>query len=184
MPDGYPLWFRTCTERCPAPRQLETEVWKDGIGNIDEEHNGLGTFKSEYSFPYTKHVDAKHAIQRWFVEETRLGIPVDFTNEGIRGLCHDRATYFPAQCGQGATWNKELIARIGEVEAKEAVALGYTNIYSPILDIAQDPRWGRCVETYGEDPYLVGELGKQMITSLQNITWWLLQSILQFIAFR
>ena len=144
------------------------EVWKDGIGNIDEEHNGLGTFKSEYSFPYTKHVDAKHAIQRWFVEETRLGIPVDFTNEGIRGLCHDRATYFPAQCGQGATWNKELIARIGEVEAKEAVALGYTNIYSPILDIAQDPRWGRCVETYGEDPYLVGELGKQMITSLQK----------------
>lgn len=146
----------------------KTEVWKDGIGNIDEEHNRLGTFKSEYSFPYTKHVDAKHAIQRWFVEETRLGIPVDFTNEGIRGLCHDRATYFPAQCGQGATWNKELIARIGEVEAKEAVALGYTNIYSPILDIAQDPRWGRCVETYGEDPYLVGELGKQMITSLQK----------------
>lgn len=146
----------------------KTEVWKDGIGNIDEEHNGLGTFKSEYSFPYTKHVDAKHAIQRWFVEETRLGIPVDFTNEGIRGLCHDRATYFPAQCGQGATWNKELIARIGEVEAKEAVALGYTNIYSPILDIAQDPRWGRCVETYGKDPYLVGELGKQMITSLQK----------------
>ena len=146
----------------------KTEVWKDGIGNIDEEHNGLGTFKSEYSFPYAKHVDTKHTIQRWFVEETRLGIPVDFTNEGIRGLCHDRATYFPAQCGQGATWNKKLIARIGEVEAKEAVALGYTNIYSPILDIAQDPRWGRCVETYGEDPYLVGELGKQMITSLQK----------------
>lgn len=146
----------------------KTEVWKDGIGNIDEEHNGLGVFKSEYSFPYAKHVNAKHTIQRWFVEKTRLGIPVDFTNEGIRGLCHDRATYFPAQCGQGATWNKKLIARIGEVEAKEAVALGYTNIYSPILDIAQDPRWGRCVETYGEDPYLVGELGKQMITSLQK----------------
>ena len=146
----------------------KTEVWKDGIGNIDEEHNGLGSFKSEYSFPYTRHVEAKHAIQRWFVEETRLGIPVDFTNEGIRGLCHDRATYFPAQCGQGATWNKELIARIGEVEAREAVALGYTNIYSPILDIAQDPRWGRCVETYGEDPYLVGQLGKQMINSLQK----------------
>ena len=146
----------------------KTEVWKDGIGNIDEEHNGLGAFKSEYSFPYAKHVDAKHTIQRWFVEKTRLGIPVDFTNEGIRGLCHDRATYFPAQCGQGATWNKKLIARIGEVEAKEAVALGYTNIYSPILDIAQDPRWGRCVETYGEAPYLVGELGKQMITSLQK----------------
>lgn len=146
----------------------KTEIWKDGIGNIDEEHNGLGSFRSQYSFPYSKSVDARQAVQRFFVEQTRLGIPVDFTNEGIRGLCHDRATYFPAQCGQGATWNKELIARIGEVEAKEAVALGYTNIYSPILDIAQDPRWGRVVETYGEDPYLVGQLGKQMILSLQK----------------
>lgn len=144
------------------------EVWKDGIGNIDEEHNGLGKFGSQYSFPYSKHIDTKHTVQRWFVEQTRLGIPVDFTNEGIRGLCHDRATYFPAQCGQGSTWNKELIARIGEVEAREAVALGYTNIYAPILDIAQDPRWGRCVESYGEDPYLVGQLGKQMILSLQK----------------
>lgn len=146
----------------------KSEIWKDGIGNIDEEHNGLGKFGSEYAFPYTKHVKAKHDIQRWFVEETRLGIPVDFTNEGIRGVCHEKATFFPAQCGQGSTWNKELIARIGEVEAMEAAALGYTNIYSPILDVAQDPRWGRAVECYGEDPYLVGQLGKQMIQSLQK----------------
>ncbi len=144
------------------------ELWKDGIGNIDEQHNGLGTFGSLYSFPYAKHVDAKHAVQRWFVEETRLGIPVDFTNEGIRGLCHDRATFFPSQSGQGATWNKELISRIGEIEAIEADLLGYTNIYSPILDICQDPRWGRAVECYGEDPYLVGQLGKRMIESLQK----------------
>ncbi|MBQ7297529.1 MAG: glycoside hydrolase family 3 C-terminal domain-containing protein, partial [Alistipes sp.] len=125
-------------------------------------------FGAAYAFPYRTHVDAKHTIQRWFVEQTRLGIPVDFTNEGIRGLCHEQATYFPAQCGQGATWNRRLIARIGEVEAREAVALGYTNIYSPILDIAQDPRWGRCVECYGEDPYLVGTLGKEMIGALQR----------------
>ncbi len=102
------------------------------------------------------------------MEETRLGIPVDFTNEGIRGLNHDRATMFPAQCGQGATWDRELIAEIARVTAEEALALGYTNIYSPILDIAQDPRWGRAVETYGEDPYLVGELGKEMIQGLQK----------------
>lgn len=146
----------------------KSEIWKDGIGNIDEQHNGLGSFRSEYSFPYSKSVESRQAVQRFFVEQTRLGIPVDFTNEGIRGLCHDRATYFPAQSGQGATWNKELVARIGEVEAREAVALGYTNIYSPILDIAQDPRWGRVVECYGEDPYLVGHLGKQLILSLQR----------------
>ena len=158
---------RVLKDPLPTPG-WKNEIWKDGIGNIDEQHNGLGSFKSQYSFPYGKSVGYRQDVQRWFVEETRLGIPVDFTNEGIRGLCHDRATYFPAQCGQGATWNKDLITRIGEVEAKEAVALGYTNIYSPILDIAQDPRWGRVVECYGEDPYLVGQLGKRMVIALQK----------------
>ncbi|MFV0330771.1 MAG: glycoside hydrolase family 3 N-terminal domain-containing protein [Dysgonomonas sp.] len=146
----------------------KNEIWKDGIGNIDEEHNGLGSFKSEYAFPFSKHVNTINTIQRWFVEETRLGIPVDFTNEGIRGLCHYQATLFPAQSGQGATWNKDLISKIAEITAIEAKALGYTNIYSPILDIAQDPRWGRVVECYGEDPYLVGQMGKRMITGLQK----------------
>lgn len=158
---------RVLKDPLPTPN-WKNELWKDGLGNIDEQHNGLGTFGSEYSFPYSKSVEARQAIQRWFVEETRLGIPLDYTNEGIRGLCHDRATMFPAQCGQGATWNKNLIAKIAEVEAKEAIALGYTNIYSPILDIAQDPRWGRVVECYGEDPYLVAQLGKQMINGLQE----------------
>ncbi|MBQ6659601.1 MAG: glycoside hydrolase family 3 C-terminal domain-containing protein [Prevotella sp.] len=143
-------------------------VWKDGIANIDEQANGIGPLKSELSFPYVNSVRNRQTIQRWFVEETRLGIPVDFTNEGIRGLNHDRATLFPAQCGQGATWDKQLISAIAKVEAAEAKALGYTNIYSPILDIAQDPRWGRVVESYGEDPYLVGEMGKRMIIGLQQ----------------
>ena len=146
----------------------KTEIWKDGIGNIDEEHNGLGSFGSEYANPFSRHVETLNTIQRWFVEETRLGIPVDFTNEGIRGLNHSQATLFPAQSGQGATWDKELIGRIADVTAVEAKALGYTNIYSPILDIARDPRWGRVVECYGEDPYLVGQLGKQMVTGLQK----------------
>lgn len=144
------------------------EIWKDGIANIDEQANGLGTFASKLSFPYSVSVRNRHEIQKWFVEETRLGIPVDFTNEGIRGLCHDRATMFPAQCGQGSTWNRKLIREIARVTAEEANALGYTNIYSPILDVARDPRWGRVVECYGEDPYLVGELGKQMIYGLQE----------------
>lgn len=148
--------------------QWKNEIWKDGIANIDEQANGLGNFGSDLSYPYQHSVQNRQSIQRWFVEETRLGIPVDLTNEGIRGLCHDRATMFPAQCGQGATWHKELIGEIARVTAVEAKALGYTNIYSPILDIAQDPRWGRVVECYGEDPYLVGELGKQMIGGLQQ----------------
>lgn len=158
---------RVLKDALPTPA-WHNEVWKDGIGNIDEQHNGLGKFRSTYSYPYARSVEARHAVQRWFVEQTRLGIPVDFTNEGIRGLCHDRATSFPAQCGQGASWNRRLIAQIAAVEAAEARALGYTNIYSPILDLAQDPRWGRVVECYGEDPYLVSELGREMILGLQR----------------
>ena len=144
------------------------EIWKDGIANIDEQANGLGTYGSNISYPYEKSVLNRQTIQKWFVENTRLGIPVDFTNEGIRGLNHDRATMFPAQCGQGATWDKNLISEIARVTAEEAVALGYTNIYAPILDISRDPRWGRVVECYSEDPYLTGELGKRMICGLQN----------------
>lgn len=158
---------RVLADKMPS-ENWKQKVWKDGIANIDEQANGLGTFASELSFPYAVSVKNRHEIQKWFVEETRLGIPVDFTNEGIRGLCHDRATMFPAQCGQGSTWNRELIREIARVTAEEANALGYTNIYSPILDVARDPRWGRVVECYGEDPYLVGELGKQMIEGLQE----------------
>ena len=157
---------RVLKDAWPTP-QWKQEIWKDGIANIDEQANGLGTFGSQISYPYSASVNNRQTIQRWFVENTRLGIPVDFTNEGIRGLNHDRATMFPAQCAQGASWDRNLIRQIAEVEGKEAVALGYTNIYSPILDLAQDPRWGRVVESYGEDPYLVGELGKQMVLGLQ-----------------
>jgi beta-glucosidase len=158
---------RVLQDSLPTP-QWKNEIWKDGIANIDEQANGVsGTFKFRLSFPWTTSIDNRQTIQRWFVEQTRLGIPVDYTNEGIRGLCHDRATMFPAQCGQGATWNRDLIADIARVTAEEAVALGYTNIYSPILDIAQDPRWGRVVESYGEDPFLAGELGLQMVKTLQ-----------------
>jgi len=157
---------RVLKDSLPTP-QWKQEIWKDGIANIDEQANGLGSFGAKISYPYPASVRNRQAIQRWFVEETRLGIPVDFTNEGIRGLCHDRATMFPAQCGQGATWNRALITEIARVTAEEALALGYTNIYSPILDIAQDPRWGRVVECYGEDPYLAGELGLQMVKTLQ-----------------
>lgn len=152
----------------PTP-QWKDEVWKDGIANIDEQANGIGGKAiPEKSFPYENSIRNRQTIQRWFVEETRLGIPVDFTNEGIRGLCHDRATMFPAQCGQGATWNRTLVRRIADVTAREAQALGYTNIYSPILDVSRDPRWGRVVECYSEDPYLTGELGRQMVTGLQE----------------
>ena len=151
-------------------KSWRTEVWKDGIANIDEHLNGVPGFKgkkdSQYIWPPSRHARAINEVQKWFVEETRLGIPVDFTNEGLRGVCQHKATNFPAPSAIGATWDRELVREIARVTGREAKALGYTNIYSPILDLARDPRWGRVVECYGEDPFLVGQLGLQQATGL------------------
>jgi beta-glucosidase len=162
---------RVLKEEMPA-ESWKNEVWKDGIANIDEELNNLTSrtddAPTQYSYPYSKHALAINTIQRWFVEQTRMGIPVDFTNEGIHGLNHDRATPLPAPIGIGSTWDKPLVHAAGQTVGREAKALGYTNIYTPILDPARDQRWGRVVETYGEDPFLIAELGKQMAMGVQE----------------
>jgi beta-glucosidase len=162
---------RVTKDDLPTPQWRE-EIWKDGLANIDEHLNGIpgwrGKPESQYVWPPSQHARALNEVQRWFIEETRLGIPVDFTNEGIRGVCHHQATNFPAQVGIGATWNKQLVAEIGRVTGIEAAALGYTNLYSPILDLSRDPRWGRVVECYGEDPVLVATLGVAQARALRE----------------
>jgi len=157
---------RVLKDELPTPA-WKNEIWKDGIANIDEQLSS-NKLKTQYSFPFSKHAEAINTIQKWFIEETRLGIPVDFTNEGIHGLTHDRATPLPAPISIGATWNKALVRQAGETVGREAKALGYTNIYAPILDVARDQRWGRVVECYGEDPFLIAELGKQMVLGIQS----------------
>ena len=153
----------------PLPTSAwKAEVWKDGIGNIDEHANGVQGVGKEFATPPSRHAEVINTVQRFFVEDTRLGIPVDFTNEGIRGLCAWGATSFPAQIGQGCTWNAPLIREIGRVEGKEGRALGFTNVYAPIMDLARDPRWGRVVETYGEEPFLASTLGVEMVKGLQE----------------
>ena len=149
----------------------KNEIWKDGIANIDEQLNGIGDgarIAPHLIYPFSNHAEAINKTQKWFVEETRLGIPVDFSNEGIHGLNHTKATPLPAPIGIGSTWNKQLVLQAGEIAGKEAKALGYSNVYAPILDIARDPRWGRVLECYGEDPYLVGALGTQMVKGIQR----------------
>ena len=150
----------------PTP-EWKNEVWKDGIANIDEQLTGQRKSKV-FSLPYSSHAAAINKIQRFFIEDTRLGIPVDFTNEGIAGLKHEKATSFPREIGQGCTFDKELIHSIGVVEGKEAKALGYTNVYAPEVDVSTDPRWGRVVSCYGSSPYLVGQLGNAMIEGMQQ----------------
>lgn len=160
---------RVLKDSLPTERWKE-EVWKDGIANIDEQLNGVGPgYERAYDliYPYSNHVKAIYETQRWFVEQTRLGIPVDFSNEGIHGLNHTKATPLPAPVAVGCTWNRELVNRAGHIVGKEGKALGYTNVYAPILDVVRDPRWGRTLECYGEDPFLIAELGIQMVNGIQ-----------------
>ena len=147
--------------------EWKNQLWKDGIGAIDEHLNGfqqwgLPPSDNEYVWPASKHAWALNEVQRFFIEETRLGIPTDFTNEGIRGVESYKATNFPTQLGLGHTWNRQLIHQVGLITGREARMLGYTNVYAPILDVGRDQRWGRYEEVYGESPYLVAELGIEM----------------------
>lgn len=163
---------RVLKDDLPTP-EWKQALWKDGIGAIDEHLNGfrqwgLPPSDNENVWPASRHAWALNEVQRFFVEETRLGIPVDFTNEGIRGVESYRATNFPTQLGIGHTWNRSLVRRIGEITGREARMLGYTNVYAPILDVGRDQRWGRYEEVYGESPYLVAELGIEMVHGLQK----------------
>src|ERR1700744_3403302 len=140
---------RVLKEEMPTP-SWKNEVWKDGIANIDEELNNLTSktdaAPTQYSFPYSKHAEAINTIQKWFVEETRMGIPVDFTNEGIHGLNHDRATSLPAPIGIGSTWDKNLVRQAGQTVGREARALGYTNVYALSLHQASPSPWSKRAE--------------------------------------
>lgn len=163
---------RVLKDDLPTP-EWKSQLWKDGIGAIDEHLNGfqqwgLPPSDNEYVWPASKHAWALNEVQRFFVEETRLGIPADFTNEGIRGVESYKATNFPTQLGLGHTWNRQLIHQVGLITGREARMLGYTNVYAPILDVGRDQRWGRYEEVYGESPYLVAELGIEMTKGMQH----------------
>jgi len=163
-------YARVLEDEMPT-KEWKNRVWKDGIGNIDEHlnslHNRPETY-TDYAYPHRNHAEAINKVQKWFIEETRMGIPVDFTNEGIHGLTHKKATPLPAPIGIGSTWNKALVRKAGEIVGREAKALGYTNVYAPILDVARDQRWGRVLECYGESPFHIAEMGKEMVLGIQS----------------
>lgn len=164
---------RVLQDALPTP-EWKMKLWKDGIGAIDEHLNGFRHWgiapdtSIPWLWPASKHAWALNKVQSFFVEETRLGIPVDFTNEGIRGVEAYIATNFPTQLGIGHTWDRELVRRIGEITGREGRLLGYTNVYAPILDVGRDQRWGRYEEVYGEAPWLVAELGTEMVLGMQK----------------
>jgi beta-glucosidase len=111
-----------------------------------------------------------NAAQRWAVEKTRLGIPMLMHEESLHGYVARGATSFPQALGLASTWDPELLTRIFSVAAREMRARGANLALAPVVDVARDPRWGRIEETYGEDPYLVGEMGLAAIRGFQGTT--------------
>ena len=111
---------------------------------------------------------ATNAIQRYMVDSTRLGIPLLLSEEAPHGHMAIGATVFPTAIGQASTWNPQLIQDMASTIAMETYAVGGKNGYGPVLDLARDPRWSRTEETYGEDPYLIGQMGTAMIRGFQG----------------
>ena len=111
-----------------------------------------------------------NAAQHWAIEHTRLGIPILMHEESLHGYVARGATSFPQAIGLASTWDPELVTRVFAVAAREARARGATLVLAPVVDIARDPRWGRIEETYGEDPYLVTQMGLAAIRGFQGPT--------------
>lgn len=109
-----------------------------------------------------------NTLQRYQMTETRLGIPILFHEEGLHGYAALGATSFPQAIALASSWDPDLIRRVNAVTGREIAARGVTLALTPVVDIARDPRWGRIEETFGEDPYLVGELGVAAVEGLQG----------------
>lgn len=107
-------------------------------------------------------------IQKFFVEETRLGIPIILQSESLAGYPGKDGTVFPAMLNVAATWEPELARQMGEITAEECSAVGINTVMSPVVDIARDPRWGRCYETFGEDVYLTTQMGVNYVRGVQG----------------
>lgn len=113
-------------------------------------------------------VKLTNAVQKWMIEETRLGIPTLFHEEGLHGFQGRYATAFPQSIALASTFDPELLERVYSITAREIRVRGVHHVLSPVVDVALDPRWGRIEETFGEDPYLVSELGVAAIRGFQG----------------
>src|SRR5438067_3716624 len=134
-------------------------VLKYGIGQI--------TRPSEKKGP-REMAEFTNAIQKWVMENTRLGIPVMFHEECLHGHAAPKGTSYPQPIALASSWDTDLVERIFAATAAEVRARGGQQALTPVLDLAREPRWGRSEETYGEDPYLVSRLGVACINGFQG----------------
>lgn len=153
---------------------LEEKFWQLFMipGDLDTPANdysrGIFGLQIRSSRSARDHAARINAIQKYFVESTRLGIPIIPFEEAVHGLAWDGATMFPSAIGLAAMWDTAQMTAVSEAIARETRSRGIRQALSPVINVADDVRWGRVEETYGEDPYLSAVLGAAYVTALEK----------------
>jgi beta-glucosidase len=152
---------------------LEEKFWQLFMipGDLDDTSHDYshGVFGLQISGADARsHAERINAIQRYFVEKTRLGIPIIPFEEALHGLKAPGATVFPQAIGLAAMWDVPLMRRVADAAAAETRSRGIRDVLSPVVNIADDVRWGRVEETYGEDPYLSSEMARAFVGGFES----------------
>ena len=148
----------------PGDLKIGKDKLKHGIFGFQISSKGLNDNAAEQIMDYGSTGTAANMakeineLQKFFLEETRLGIPIIPFNEALHGLARDGATMYPQAIALAATWDTDLVGEVAGAITKETKTRGIRQILSPVLNIARDVRWGRTEETYGEDPYLTTQM--------------------------
>jgi beta-glucosidase len=159
----------------PGDLTIGKEKLKHGIFGLQVHTYGNNAKETQQILNYgpglTAQATAEHinAIQKFFVEETRLGIPIIPFDEALHGLIRRGATIFPQAIALAATFDTVIVHQVAEAIARECKSRGIRQILSPVINLATDPRWGRVEETYGEDPYLSARMGVAFVSSFEQM---------------
>jgi beta-glucosidase len=145
-------------------------LFPDGIGQFARPSDAIGPTSPRLvpGRDVRATVRLVNALQRYATRHTRLGIPIMFHEEGLHGYAAVGATSFPQAIALASSWDPALVRAVNAVTAREIRARGVSEALTPVVDVARDPRWGRIEETFGEDPFLVGEMGVAAVEGLQG----------------
>jgi beta-xylosidase len=138
-----------------------TETAEHGLGHLTRPYGTLPR-------PALEHARVLAGRQRQIMAQNRFGIPALTHDECLTGLNAYGATIYPTSLGMAATFDPDLIGRVGRAIGADLAEAGIHQGLAPVVDVIRDYRWGRCEETFGEDPYLVGELGEAYVRGLQS----------------
>ncbi len=159
----------------PGDLQEGKEVYRHGVFGLQVGTTAQGSGVAEQLLRHDPSGSAKvaaekiNAIQHYFVEETRLGIPIIAFDEALHGLVREGATAFPQSIGLSATFNVNLMGKVAEAISRETRSRGIRQILSPVVNVATDVRWGRVEETYGEDPFLSAAMGTAFVSAFEKL---------------